>query len=352
MSRFTNLPTLFETAWSAPSNIALIKYWGKKKGFQLPANASLSVTLENSRTITQMKAELIGQFDVEYLFEDKVNEKFQEKVKKVILTYAEKSPELLDYKYQFKSSNTFPHSTGIASSASSMAALALCLLSLRQKWDQELDSKENFFKEASHWARLGSGSAARSVFPGLVQWGIHNDLSSSSDEHAIGADQFIGDDFLELHDSIIIVDEGEKSVSSRAGHALMDSHPMRERRFELANQRLSQLLSIIKNSDWTRFIDIIEVEALELHSLMMTSSPSFILMKPNTLAIISELREFREKQHIDVGFTLDAGPNLHVIYPKREAEKVKNWLSSIEKKYHLNIIHDQMGFGAREEKLK
>ena len=115
-----------------------------------------------------MMATKSGQFSVEYLFEGQVWPSFQQKVIKVIEKWANEEPNLLRYSYQFKSSNSFPHSADIASSASSMAALSLCLLSLCQKWNQTLDNEEAFLINASHWARLGSGSASHSLFPKLA----------------------------------------------------------------------------------------------------------------------------------------------------------------------------------------
>jgi len=349
MSLTTNQST-FSTAWSAPSNIALVKYWGKLPGDQIPANPSLSFTLEHSRTLTSMVASESNQFSVEYLFAGQAQPSFQQKVIKVIEKWAREEPKLLKYSYQFNSSNSFPHSAGIASSASSMAALSLCLLSLCQKWNDKLDQEEAFLKQASHWARLGSGSAARSLFPKLAWWGSCSQVTGTSDKEAINLSSRLHPSFQEMNDSIIIIDSGEKSVSSRAGHALMDQHPYRELRFATAEKRALSTLSFLETGNWSEFEKIVEIEALELHSLMMTSEPSFILMKPDTLRAIDLLRTFRAETGTQICFTLDAGPNLHILYPKSEEARVLDFINSQLKPFAKSIIHDQLGNGPRREK--
>src|SRR5690606_21097196 len=160
------------TKWSAPSNIALVKYWGKRP-VQLPGNASLSLTLDHSRTTveaTWMKAE---NFKLNFSFEGMEKPAFAKKVEQWILSLSKQYPLLNNLELNFKTSNTFPHSAGIASSASSMAAMALVLgdiLNLRTKGEDE------WLKEVSNLARLGSGSAARSLFSHAASWGHeHNE---------------------------------------------------------------------------------------------------------------------------------------------------------------------------------
>ncbi|GAB4407747.1 MAG: diphosphomevalonate decarboxylase [Bacteriovoracaceae bacterium] len=350
MSHSTNLPQSFHCIWSSPSNIALIKYWGKAAGVQIPANSSISMTLKKSRTITSMKVELNPDFSVHYNFEGKRNNKFEQKVMATIQRLAQFSPELLKYSYQFESKNTFPHSAGIASSASSMSALALCLTSLRQKWDASLDSEMVFFKEASKWARLGSGSAARSVYPKLAIWGANPAYNHFQNEYAV-VEKDIHPLFEGLCDSIVLVDTEEKSVSSTAGHSLMNNHPYRELRFNNANLGVVSMKKILSLGDWDAFCELTEKEALELHSLMMTSSPSFILMKPKTLELIQRLRDYRAQTGAKICFTLDAGPNLHLLYPSSEKAKTKDFINVIEMRDGLRVIHDEMGDGPRLEEL-
>ena len=126
----------------------------------------------------------------------------------------------------------------------------------------------------------------------------------------------IHQNFKNYQDTILLVDKGEKQVSSTVGHDLMHNHPYAERRFAQAHENLSQIKSILSSGNVAEFIKIVESEALTLHAMMMTSMPYFILMKPNTLEIINKIWKFRNETQIPVCFTLDAGANVHVLYPE------------------------------------
>ena len=160
--------------WKAPSNIALVKYWGKKEN-QIPANASLSITLDYATTSTflsfKVKKVKDNRISLTYFFHQVREEKFENKIAALLNRLIPEMPFLVDYELVFHSENNFPHSTGIASSASSMAALALCLVHMEILIKQTHQTKETFFQRASYIARLGSGSASRSIYGGLVTWG-------------------------------------------------------------------------------------------------------------------------------------------------------------------------------------
>ena len=119
-----------------------------------------------------------------------------------------------------------------------------------------------------------------------------------------------------------MVDKREKQVSSTVGHNLMHNHPFAQERFRQANSNLSKLIDVFKTGDLKSFIEIVESEALSLHAMMMTSVPYFILMKPNTLEILNKIWGFRQQTTANICFTLDAGANVHVLYPENEAEQV------------------------------
>jgi diphosphomevalonate decarboxylase len=309
---------LAEVAWRCPSNIALVKYWGKY-GVQLPKNPSLSFTLQSAYTdmhIVCTQGTSQGNIEVDFLFEGQAKPSFGDKIEKFLHQHQERFAFLNGHHLRITSSNSFPHSTGIASSASSMGALALCLMSLRQRLDTEPLDDEAFFREASDIARLASGSACRSVYGGVTVWGKHEDVPGSSNTFAVPVNQAIHPVFKDFKNAILIVSSAEKAVSSRAGHALMDGHPMAEARFAQAHQHLKSLLQAMQSGDLSEFIEIVENEALSLHGLMMNSKPSFILMHPNTLALIEKIRKFREDSKISICFTLDAGPNIHLLYPE------------------------------------
>lgn len=314
--------------WKSPSNIALVKYWGKY-GEQLPLNASISFTLSNAFTIMKMGYEPKlddGQISLDFEFEGKKNEAFKIKIEQFLQKTLPTFPFLSAYQLHLKSENSFPHSTGIASSASSMSALALCLCSLEKEIFDSTISEELFFQKASTIARLGSGSASRSVYPILGQWGIHSNIEGSSQSFAIPFTKNIHPIYFTFRDAILIVSKKEKSVSSRAGHGLMNQNPFAESRYLQANNHLYTLITCLQNGDLMQFGSIVEKEALTLHALMMMSEPSFILLKPNTLQIIEKIKAYRAETSIPVFFTLDAGPNVHVLYPESVAKEVETFI--------------------------
>lgn len=338
------------TSWKSPSNIALVKYWGKY-GNQLPQNASVSFTLNHAYTQTSIayssKPSESSEISISFQFEGKQNSKFEEKIYKFLSSITDFFPFLKELHLEIESENSFPHSTGIASSASSMSALALCLCQIERNEYNLLKSDKDFFQKASVIARLGSGSACRSVYPYLGMWGHIKQIPFSSNEYAIPVHQPIHSVFKSFRDSILIVSADEKSVSSRAGHALMVGNPYAEARYQQANQHVVQILEAMENGDLEIWGNIVEKEALTLHALMMASEPPYILMHPNTLKVIEKIREFRKELEIPVYFTLDAGPNVHILYPDNVKDKV---ISYIEKELvslceNGRVIHDQVGLG-------
>ena len=302
-------------AYSAPSNIALVKYWGKKV-HQIPANPSVSFTLNNCKTTTVLKYEKKTSegFSFDVFLEGVIQEDFKPKIEQFFSRIEIYLPFLNAYHFVIETSNTFPHSSGIASSASGMSALALCLMQIEQQLNPTI-SKEFFNKKASFLARLGSGSACRSIEGNLIVWGAHANIKGSSDLVGVKYPYEVHQNFKNYHDTILLVDKGEKQVSSTVGHNLMHNHPFAEQRFEQAHSNMDALILVLKSGDLNTFISIVEREALTLHAMMMSSDPYFILMKPNTLQIINKLWEFRAKTGLHICFTLDAGANVHVLFP-------------------------------------
>ncbi|TDE01093.1 diphosphomevalonate/mevalonate 3,5-bisphosphate decarboxylase family protein [Flavobacterium sandaracinum] len=342
--------------WSAPSNIALVKYWGKKDN-QIPANPSVSFTLNNCKTITKLafaKKNIstalnvtANNFSFDLLFEGQPKEDFKPKIQKFLERIEIYLPFLKDYHFTIDTENTFPHSSGIASSASGMAALAMNLMSLEKALNPEM-TEDYFYQKASLLARLGSGSACRSVKGQVVVWGNHANISESSDLFGVEFPRAIHANFTNFQDTILLVDKGEKQVSSTLGHDLMHNHPFAERRFAQAHENLNQLIAIFESGNLDEFIKIVESEALTLHAMMMTSMPYFILMKPNTLEIINAIWKFRNETKIPVCFTLDAGANVHVLYPENVSEKVLQFIQNELVGYCQNgqYICDKIGNGA------
>jgi len=334
--------------WKSPSNIAIVKYWGKH-GQQLPRNASLSLTLSAAHTITSVdyrSKEQHGEVSLDFLFEGQQNTAFATKIEKFLASLLGDMPFLGQLHFDVASENSFPHSSGIASSASAMSALALCLCSIEHDLFGTLPDVDSYIQKASHLARLGSGSASRSVIPQVGVWGSHAAVASSSDLHAVGMDG-VHDVFKTFHDDILIINAGEKAVSSRAGHALMEGNPYATARYTQANDRLSQLTTIMKNGDVEQFGKLAEDEAMTLHALMMCSDPSYVLMKPGTLAAIEVIRTYRKNTGHPVYFTLDAGPNIHLLYPDSIAAEVSQLIKEQLISYCQDgvVIRDIVGMG-------
>ena len=316
----------FSVSASSPSNIAIVKYWGKH-GNQLPNNPSISFTLSRCHTETQIKVNENGgeNYSMRFLFEGKESPKFQEKIEKYLVDNQKYFGFLNGLDLVVESRNTFPHSSGIASSAASMSALVLCLLKVEQKVNGSVAPLD--MRKASFLSRLASGSAARSVYPVMALWGATPSVAESSDDYAVPLSDIVSPVFKTYHDSILIVSNKEKSVSSRVGHSLMNGHPLAEKRYATARENTERLLQVLKNGDLDAFIDIAESEALQLHEMMATSTPPYKLMEPNTLEIIDLIRRFRRETNIPTCFTLDAGPNVHLLYPEAYDKQVKSFIN-------------------------
>lgn len=335
--------------WRSPSNIALVKYWGKA-GRQIPANPSISFTLRNSYTETEIifdkKENNLEEIEFELYFEGKKNKKFSKKIETFFENIKVFVPYLKHYKLKINTQNSFPHSSGIASSASGFSTIAACIVAFEKKVNDRLE-ESIAEKKISFLARLGSGSACRSIKGPLMIWGKHEDYRLSSDEIAVEPDLEIHSIFNEFQDTILLIDKGEKEVSSTLGHSLMIGHTFATQRFEQANAHMRELKSVLENGNIERFGEIVEKEALTLHAMMMTSTPYYILMKPNTLRALDAIKNYREKENVNLYFTLDAGANIHLLYPKSQKDKI---LPFIERELiafcdKQQYICDEIGYG-------
>lgn len=338
--------------YTSPSNIALVKYWGKREN-QIPANPSISFTLAACMTKTSVeykkKIRKDDEFSFDLFFEDQPKEEFKPKIKTFLKRIEKYLPFLTEYHLVIKTSNTFPHSSGIASSASGMSALALCFMEMERTFSAPI-SDDFFNNKVSFISRLGSGSACRSIEGPLVQWGETSSVEGSSNLFGVKYPYKVHDIFNNFHDTILLVDKGEKQVSSTVGHELMHGHPFASQRFEQAHENLDKLRTILAEGNLNDFIGIVESEALTLHAMMMTSNPYFILMKPNTLSIINEIWKFRQTSNTHVCFTLDAGANVHVLYPENEKDIVFPFIKEKLISFCQNgqYICDRIGLGAKK----
>ncbi|MEP3209144.1 MAG: diphosphomevalonate decarboxylase [Maribacter sp.] len=351
-SVYSNETNEGKVTFKSPSNIALVKYWGKKES-QIPANPSISFTLDACATTTSISYKKLKEkgssFSFDLLFEGKPMESFKPKITTFFERIENYLPFLKDYNFTIETSNSFPHSSGIASSASGMSALALGLMAIEKELNPEME-QEYFIKKASFLARLGSGSACRSIEGDLIQWGKHGEIDGSSDLYGIKYPYEVHSVFKNYHDTILLVDKGQKQVSSTVGHDLMHNHPFAINRFDQAHRNLTKLKKVFAEGDLKSFVEIVESEALTLHAMMMTSLPYFVLMKPNTLEIINKIWAFRESSGTNVCFTLDAGANVHVLYPEAEKEEAFQFIKNELVAFCENgqYLCDRIGFGAKK----
>ena len=330
------------TNWLSPSNIALIKYWGKKD-LQIPINPSLSFTLKQCYTETSVsyKPSKSG-FKYEFLFEGKSKPHFKKKLDKYFERIIPYLPFLNQLSIKIDSKNTFPHSSGIASSASAFSALSLCLIDIEKSI---LDSTD-FYIKSSFISRLGSGSACRSVFGPASVWGKSSLINDSNDDYAVPYD--LPEFFKNYNDTVLIVDEKSKNVSSTVGHNLVTNHQFKSSRIKQANKNLDSLINSFINRDVNEFIRVVENEALTLHAMMLSSNPSFILLKPNTINIINKIWSFRkENKNNTLCFTLDAGANIHLLYHNDDYKIVQDFIKNELLNYCSNglFINDKVGKG-------
>ncbi len=339
-----------KVAWRSPSNIALVKYWGKH-GDQLPRNPSLSFTLSQSYSETTLlfkpREEFSTTVSLSFLFDGESKPDFEKRLQGYFDKVRQIFPFIDQLHFDIRSRNSFPHSSGIASSASAFSALALCLCSLEDALFETLQDDVVFRQKASYVARLGSGSASRSIFAHAALWGETGLVEGASDEYAIPVGDMLHSEFHQYCNTILLVSEEQKSVSSSAGHQLMEGHPFAENRYLQAGRNLMYLVESLRTGDVERFVQICEQEALQLHALMMCSQPYYILMQPNSLRIIQLIREFRLESKIPVAFTLDAGPNIHLLYRYNDRTKVESFIENNLLQYctRSSMIQDGLGKG-------
>lgn len=339
----------YTTSWRSPSNIALIKYWGKHS-LQLPRNPSVSFTLSVCHTtMTLSVTPNADQPGVQVKYDGQPKPSFEPKINTFLSMMKDRFLWLADAAIEIDSHNSFPHGAGIASSASAMSALALCLMDVNDQVTANIaDHDELWWQNISEIARIGSGSACRSVFPVISIWGETPVAKESNDLFAIPWEHQLAPVFKDYCDAILIVSSEEKAVSSSAGHKLMDTLPYAETRYREAFQNIESLCKSLQvENELGQFISIVESEALQLHALMMSGKDPYILMEPGTLSIIKEVWRFRKASGIPVCFTLDAGPNVHLLYPSTYAAPILDWINNNLSPYCAEgrYILDRVGSG-------
>ena len=313
----------------AHPNIAFIKYWGNTdESLRLPANGSISMNLAALETITKVEFTSSAVADRLTLNGNPVQGIQLDRVSSFLdLIRARSGIKLFA---EVVSTNNFPSGSGIASSASGFAALALA-----GSTAAGLHLNEN---QLSALARRGSGSACRSIPSGFSEWVV-----GISDESSY-AHQLVPQDHWDLVDLILVLDDREKKVGSTTGHSLAGTSILQTSRVNDTPRRLNNCRNAILTRDFDALADVIEEDCLLMHAVMMTSRPALFYWLPETMMIMEEVRRIR-KTGIPAAFTIDAGANVHVITTKSYADSVRqafNGISAIQK-----IISSSAGGAAR-----
>jgi diphosphomevalonate decarboxylase len=324
----------------APANIAFIKYWGKSSvKDQWPANDSLSMTLANSVSTTRVQKSF--QDKDEFCFEDTIIKSTDYPDHKVI-KHIERLRVATGQSHFFVrvlSRNNFPAACGIASSASGYAALTVGLVALftgAKNW-QELELAGFSKARLSCLARMGSGSAGRSIYGGFVSW----QKNSTPDEQVI--QPFFGQEHWTLSDLVVVINASEKPTSSSDAHTAAWHSPLYAPRLAGIDSRLSRTKEAIKAKDLSTLGQLLEDEALEMHAVAMTGEPRVNYFCEDTSRFLTWVREKRRGGDFNAWFTIDAGPNVHLITESQNKDSI---LRQIKADWpNLSVIQDQIGSG-------
>jgi diphosphomevalonate decarboxylase len=301
------------TALAHP-NIAFIKYWGDQDPcLRIPANSSLSMNLAGLFTRTQVSFDPSLARDRLSVNDQPITGPGLARVIDLLNCVRELSG--LRLCAAIESSSNFPIGAGIASSASAFAALSLAASS-----GAGLELNE---RKLSRLARSGSGSACRSIPGGFVEW-----QAGTSDEDSY-AFTIAPPEHWDLVDCIVIISQAHKAVGSTAGHALALTSPIQSARVADAPRRLDLCRQAILQRDFQAFAEIIELDSNLMHAIMITSTPPLLYWQPATLAVMRLVQELR-RSGLPVAYTIDAGPNVHVLTLETSASEVIARLAQLE----------------------
>jgi diphosphomevalonate decarboxylase len=314
---------------SACSNIALIKYWGKADFEQnIPLNDSVSMTLSEAITTTTVEWDPELKQDEVYLGGERVLDGRGVRVSRYLDRIREQYYRMFA---RVASVNSFPAGTGIASSASAFAALSTAAIAA---FGEGLPDET----EMTRWARRGSGSACRSIQSGFVEW------TGGTDDSTSVSTQLASPDHWDLRDFVVVVSRAPKAISSSEGHRIATRHPFMAARQEQLAARMLAVKGALATRDMATLGALVEHEAMEVQAIMMSGEPSALYLQGETIRLIHALRSWREDDGLPVWFTLDAGPNLHVLCEGKDALKVRRRLEAAVP--HAELLENRPGPGA------
>ncbi len=291
----------------APANIAFIKYWGRKDAkLRLPHNTSISMNLSASTTTTTVEfSKDLLKDRVDLLEKGGFSDSEVARVVRQLDVIREKLEKNLFARVATK--NSFPKSSGAASSASGFAALTVAATTALGLTLSE--------KELTILARVGSGSACRSIPDGFVEWKTGE---TSDDSYAYS---LFPSTHWDLRDILVIVENNAKDVSSSAGHNGIHTSPFFEKRLQELPDRIKRVTQGLEGKNLSTLGPAIEEDALSMHQVMQTQNPPLLYWNEGTKKIMKAAGDWR-KEGIPVYFTIDAGPNVHLICEAKDETKV------------------------------
>lgn len=299
------MPAKSATAISCP-NIAFIKYWGNKDdNLRIPSNGSISMNLDGLFSQTSVSFDKTLEHDDLSLNGDAAGESARKRASEMMDRVRQLSG--LTTRAKIESYNNFPTGTGIASSASGFSALALAA--------SRAAGLELSEKELSRLARRASGSACRSIPGGFVEW-----LPGKSDEDSYAV-TIAPQNFWELRDCIAVISRSPKETSSELGHSLAGSSPLQTARLIGAGKRLDDCRNAIMSRDFEALAEVVELDSNLMHAVMMTSTPPLMYWMPATIEVMTSVQSWR-REGLPVCYTIDAGPNVHVICLANAAREI------------------------------
>jgi diphosphomevalonate decarboxylase len=302
-----------KTTVISSGDIALIKYWGKKdEVLRLPENGSIALKLSDLTTTTTVEFdENLTEDDI--TIEGKSDSKESSRATKHLNRIRKLAGKEIFAKVV--SENSFPKGTGLSSSASGFSALTVAAT---KAIGLDLSTKE-----LSILSRQGSGSSCRCVEDGFVEW---LDGDTSEDSYAVSLHDH---NYWDIRDIVVVVDEGMKKVSSTQGHTAAHTSPFFEARQERIHQKIELMKKYIDEKDFEKMGMLAEKEALEFHSILLTSDPVLIAWYPGTIEVMLAVQNLREKG-IPAYFTINTGFNVHVLTLPKYEDKVIAEMKSLK----------------------
>ncbi len=324
----------------ARPNIAFIKYWGNRnEELRLPVADSLSMTLSNpSVTIEAEASDTMIIRSIEMNGEEKNLSDAQKKrfvdqfvlAKEYLRTLG--AEDTLPSAVSLIVRSEIPSGIGLASSAAVFAATAKAYAEMIKQSIALTKAQESVI------ARLGSGSAARSIFSGFASFVARGDGIGDA-----WAEQIADENHWQLHDIVIAPEVEHKKVGSTEGHALASTSPHWSERVRQMPRRQKECIDAILQKDFEKLQHVTEEDCMDMHNVMMTSTPSLQYLNKETYRIVKEIENLRSAEHLEVLYTMDAGPTVHVICTEDALEKIREYAA---RQQGCTVFEAKIGAGA------